>query len=67
VTPKKEIDHILPHRAWKSLKVEGEFTPEEHDHILHCPQCLELFLLCCRAETFGAVLKQMNKVGNPAA
>jgi hypothetical protein len=49
--------HISPHRAWNSIKVDGEFTQEEHDHILRCLQCLRLFIICLEADTFGAVLK----------
>jgi hypothetical protein len=62
--PDTQHDHISPHRAWKSLKIDGEFKPDEHEHILRCVQCLRLFVLCMESETFGAVLKQ---VGDSAA
>jgi len=56
--------HIAPHRAWNSLCGKGEFSPAEHAHILHCVQCLRLFLVCLESERFGVVLKELE---DPAA
>ena len=53
-------DHIPPHRVWNYLKIEGEFADEEHDHILQCQDCLQLFILALNSDTFGAVLKQLR-------
>ena len=60
----EQKDHIQPHCAWVSLKIEGEFRPEEQAHVLRCLPCLRLVLLCLESETFGAVLKQLD---DPAA
>jgi len=60
----KKGNHISPHRAWNSVKGAAEFGAKEHDHIIHCIQCLRLFLLCLESESFGAVLKQID---DPAA
>jgi len=55
--------HITPHHAWAYLytHTESEFSPAEHDHILECEQCLHLFMLCLKSETFGAVLKALGR------
>jgi hypothetical protein len=58
--PDTQDHHISPHRAWKSLKIDGELNSDERDHILQCAQCLRLFVLCLESETFGAVLKQVD-------
>jgi hypothetical protein len=62
--PESRDGHILPHRAWNSVKFEGAFSLEEHAHIVKCAQCLRLFGICLEADTFGSVLKQLNE---PAA
>jgi hypothetical protein len=54
-------DHIWPHHAWAYLHDDVEFTTAEHDHILDCEQCLRLFIFCLTSETFGAVLKALDK------
>ena len=56
----KQGNHISPHRAWNSVKGVGEFGAAEHEHILHCIQCLRLFLLCLESDSFGAVLKRID-------
>jgi hypothetical protein len=53
-------DHIHPHRVWNYVKFGGEFASEEHDHILQCEQCLHLFILSFKSDTFGALLKQLG-------
>ena len=53
--------HVIPHRAWTYLQADGELSTDEHDHILECESCLHLFLLCLKSESFGAVLKELNK------
>jgi hypothetical protein len=50
-------DHVPPHRVWAYLYGDGEFSVQEHDHILACELCLRLFILCLKSESFGAVLK----------
>ena len=59
---KQPHDHIPPHRAWTYIHADSEFTMREHDHILECEQCLRLFILCLRTESFGAVLKELREV-----
>jgi len=53
--------HITPHHAWAYLYSDSEFSQAEHDHILECDHCLQLFLLSLKSETFGAVLKALGK------
>ena len=55
--------HITPHHAWAYLHsdLESEFNKAEHDHILECERCLQLFILCLKSQTFGAVLKALGR------
>jgi hypothetical protein len=56
----KQLNHIWPHRAWIFVLGEGEFSLEEHEHILRCVRCLRLFLLCQECNNFGSVLRQLD-------
>jgi hypothetical protein len=58
--PGRLPDHISPHRAWKSIKIDGEFSPEERAHILRCAQCLRLLVVCLESDSFGAVLQELD-------
>ena len=49
-------NHILPHRLWAYLHVDGELTDAERDHALECPQCRAVLKLCLKSDTFAAVL-----------
>lgn len=42
------------------IKVGDEFADEEYDHILQCEDCLQVFILCLKSDTFAAVLKQLG-------
>ena len=55
--------HIAPHRAWTYLNGDPvtELSTAEHDHILVCEACLQLFILCLKSETFGSVLIKLGK------
>jgi hypothetical protein len=33
---------------------------EEHDHILQCENCLHLFQISLKADSFGAVLAELG-------
>jgi hypothetical protein len=55
-----ENDHILPHHAGAYIHTGVEFSPAEHDHVLHCEDCLRLFILCLTSDSFGAVLKKLD-------
>jgi len=52
--------HLPPHRAWAYLHHGGELGIEEHDHILQCENCLHLFQICLKADSFGAVLAELG-------
>lgn len=56
------IRHITPHDAWAFLHSDAdlEITPAEHEHILGCEQCLRVFMLWPKSETFGAILKALG-------
>jgi hypothetical protein len=56
------IRHITPHRAWAYLQSNAdlEIIPAEHEHILKCEQCLRVFMLWPKSETFGAILKALG-------
>jgi hypothetical protein len=53
--------HINPHHAWAYLHFDpvSDLSTAEHDHIVGCEQCLRLFILCLKSDTFGAVLKAL--------
>jgi len=56
------IRHIAPRDAWAFLHSDAdlEITPAEHEHILECEQCLRVFMLWPKSETFGAILKALG-------
>jgi hypothetical protein len=60
VRNKDLCDHVLPHRVWAYLHFEVELGAIEHDHILECERCIQLFMLCLRSDNFGAVLKKFE-------
>ena len=60
VRSQKHREHIPPHRIWNYLYVDGEFSAQEHDHILTCPPCLRTFILCLNSDNFGHVLKELK-------
>jgi hypothetical protein len=53
--------HIPPHRLWTYLTAETELSLEDHAHVLQCAHCLRIFRLCLRSETFGAVLRELDR------
>ena len=53
--------HLRLHRLWAFAKLQGELTHREHMHILHCDYCNAAFQASLRHETFGAVLKELNR------
>ena len=53
--------HLRLHRVWAFAKLQGELTYREHTHILHCDYCNAAFQACLRYESFGAVLKDLNR------
>jgi hypothetical protein len=61
VGSKSHREHIPPHRVWLYLYVDGEFSAIEYDHLLTCPSCLRLFILCLQSHSFGHVLRELSE------
>jgi hypothetical protein len=53
--------HVRLHRLWAFANFEGELTTTEHLHILYCAECHLAVSVCLQSETFGAVLKTLNR------
>ncbi len=55
--------HITAHHIWAYLHAdqEAEFGTAEHDHIVQCESCFRLFILCLGSESFGQVLKNLER------
>jgi hypothetical protein len=55
-------DHVTAHRMWAFIHEhpEEDLTAAEHQHILQCQACFDLFMLCLKSSTFGAVLKKIK-------
>ena len=53
--------HVRLHRLWAFANFEGELTTTEHLHILYCAECHLAVSVCLQLETFGAVLKTLNR------
>jgi hypothetical protein len=46
---------------WAFANFEGELTTTEHLHILYCAECHLAVSVCLQADTFGAVLKTLQR------
>ena len=53
--------HVRLHRLWAFAIFEEELTPTEHLHVLYCEECHLAVSVCLQCETFGAVLKTLNR------
>jgi len=51
-------NHITPQRAWAYLHFEGEMSTPEHDHVVQCEHCLQLFYVCVKSKQLDTVLKE---------
>ena len=54
-------EHIAPHRAWAIQRAGDEIDPSEQAHLLECDWCVNLLRICANAESFGAVLRELNE------
>jgi len=52
------LSHITPQRAWAYLHLEEEMSKPEHDHVVQCERCLQLFYVCVKSEQLDTVLKE---------
>ena len=55
------IEHVPLHRIWVFTTLQGELTMHEHAHIIDCEECRVVFRACLHVETFGALLKELNR------
>ena len=53
-------DHVPLHRLWAFTTHEESLSLREHAHIAQCEECTQAFRACFNAESFGAVLKELN-------
>jgi hypothetical protein len=56
--------HIPLHRLWAFAKIETDLSLSEHLHVLECEKCRAALQACLQADTFGAVLKQLQRAGD---
>ncbi len=56
--------HIPLHRLWAFAKIEIDLNLSEHLHVLECEKCRTALQACLRADTFGSVLKQLQREGD---
>ena len=54
-------NHVTPLRLWKYVTGEGEFSRDDHDHMWQCDDCFSMFCQCLRSETFGKLLRELNR------
>jgi len=60
-------DHIPLHRLWTFITLQTDLSLPEHLHVFDCEECRVALRTCFRAETFGAVLKELGKQEDRAA
>jgi len=53
--------HVPLHCLWAFGKSRGHLNEHEHTHVEGCEECSRALQACCRAENFGAVLKEMRR------
>lgn len=58
--------HVRLHRLWAFAGFEEELTATEHLHILYCEECHLAVAVCLQSETFGSVLKILNREDDSA-
>ena len=52
--------HIALHRLWSVAHLKTTFNPLEQTHLDKCDECRRLFAICRNADSFGAVLKEVQ-------
>ena len=57
----KYAGHVRLHRLWAFATLQGELSYPEHIHLLDCELCRAALSACVEAETFGALLKLVNR------
>lgn len=53
-------DHIPLHRLWTFATLQDDLSLSEHAHILECENCRLVLRTSLKADTFGAVLKELK-------
>ena len=53
--------HVRLHRLWVFTILRGELSFPEHRHVLDCEECRIALAACGEADSFGAVLKMLNR------
>ena len=54
-------DHVSLHRIWLFTAFQDELSMDEHLHLLDCEECCDAFRACIGADSFGAVLKALDR------
>ena len=57
----KHKGHIRLHRLWVFATLQGELSFPEHIHVLDCEDCRSALEACVESDSFGAVLKTLNR------
>ena len=52
--------HVPPHVVWSFLYSDGELSEHDREHILDCDECLEVFIICLKSNTFGTALMSLR-------
>ena len=53
--------HVRLHRMWAFAIHAADLSCSEHIHVLYCDDCRTALGVCLQAETFGSVLKTLNR------
>jgi len=53
--------HVRLHRMWAFAAFREDLRHSEHIHILYCEECRLELKVCLQTDTFGAVLKKLNR------
>ena len=54
-------EHVILHRLWMFATLQAELTRREHAHLLDCEECRFALQKSMKAESFGAVLKELRE------
>ena len=52
--------HVPPHVVWSFLYGDGQLLELDREHILDCNECLEMFIVCLKSQSFGSVLLSLR-------
>jgi hypothetical protein len=59
-TSRYREDHIPPNLVWSFLHHDGELPEDDRNRILECNECIEMFVICLKSDSFISALMSLR-------